>query len=137
MGFKSNFMHVLNYKERLANYISLKDEKFLNENDKIFVETASNILRNEKCIQLFTNDAALLYLLRKPSCTKFYFFYSIGSPKNQLDLVNNLNSKNYLIVNGTTDKWSPQISERYPILNETIQKYTNEIIVGDRIIKFN
>ena len=25
--------------------------------------------------------------------------------------------------------WSPQISERYPILNETIQKYTNEIIV--------
>ena len=136
IGFKSNFTHVLNYKDRLANYISLKDEKFLNENDKIFVETASNILRNEKCIQLFTNDAALLYLLRKPSCTKFYFFYSIGSPKNQLDLVNNLNSKNYLIVNGTTDKWSPQISERYPILNETIQKYTNEIIVGDRIIKF-
>ena len=40
--------------------------------DILFVDKASKMFKNEKCIQLFTNDAALLYLLKKPSCTRFY-----------------------------------------------------------------
>jgi len=89
---------------------------------KEFISGSANSLKKYQCIQLFTYDAAILYLLRKISYTKYYFVWSIGtidlpndlikklknveiiiannhnkipSPKNNLILVNNYINKNY------------------------------------------
>ena len=104
--FNTNYTKILSFKERFINYSELGDDKFLNETDILFVDKASKIFKNEKCIQLFTNDAALLYLLKKLSCTKHYYYWSIGSKKNQLDLISSSKDTRYIIVNGATDYWS-------------------------------
>ena len=69
------------FKSRLSEYVKIDDLEYLNDLDKQFVLEAREITRNEKCIQLFTNDVALLYLLKKPSCSKFYFTWSIKQRK--------------------------------------------------------
>ncbi len=117
-----DYKNIFNYKERFLNYVDLSDDKFLSQEDNIFIKKASNIIKNEECIQLFTNDAALLYLVKKPSCTKFYFFWSVGSEKNQQILIKNSKKIKYAISGGVTDKWSQPIEIKNPVLYDYIDK---------------
>ena len=55
-----------------------------------FVWHKETNLNNYDCIQLFTNDAALPYLFKKPNCSKYYFIYSLGSVEDQNDLIKNM-----------------------------------------------
>ena len=118
------------------NYLSLQDSSFLSEEDNLFVDTVSNIVKKEECINLFTNDAALLYLLKKPSCTKYYFVYSIGSIKNQENMINEMINANFVILNGKTDSWSVPLQIKYPLIYKHIDNnYNNYTKVGGRLLK--
>ncbi len=130
------FNNLKNYKQRFVKYINLEDSKFLNNEDLIFVNKSSKIFKDEKCIQLFTNDAALLYLLKKPSCSKFYFVFSIGSLKNQKVFINELKNANFIILNGRTDNWVLDLKIKYPIIINFIDKnYEDYKKIGNRLIK--
>ena len=123
---------------KIYDYIKFEDSKFLNNGDQLFIKQASKILKNEKCIQLFSNDSALLYLLKKPSCSKYYFFWSVWSEKNQKNLISELNSSNFIIAGGTTDNWSLPLSIKYPLLNNFLEdKYKDKIVIDNRTILFN
>ena len=74
IGTKSNFKNIITYNDRFLNYVKFEDSKFLNNGDQLFIKQASKILKNEKCIQLFSNDSALLYLLKKPVVQNIIFF---------------------------------------------------------------
>ncbi len=114
--------NIYNYKKRFINYISLNDKNFLSKKDADFINLASNIVKDEKCLQLFTNDAALLYLLKKPSCSKYYFIYSLGSSINQKKMIDEIKNTNIIISNGKTDNWDLPIKIKYPL----VDKYINE-----------
>ena len=115
--------------------MDLSDDKFLSQEDNIFIKNASSILKNEECIQLFTNDAALLYLFKKPSCTKFYFFWSVGSEKNQQILIKKSKKIKYAISGGVTGKWSQPIEIKNPVLYNYIDKNFQKINqIGNRKI---
>ena len=130
------FNNLKNYKQRFIKYIDLEDSNFLNDEDLIFVNESSKIFKDEKCIQLFTNDAALLYLLKKPSCSKFYFVFSIGSLKNQKVFINELKNANFIILNGRTDNWVLDLKIKYPnIINFIDKNYEDYKKIGDRLIK--
>ena len=138
IGTKSNFKNIITYNDRFLNYVKFEDSKFLNNGDQLFIKQASKILKNEKCIQLFSNDSALLYLLKKPSCSKYYFFWSVGSEKNQKNLLSELNSSNFIITGGTTDNWSLPLSIKYPLLNKFLEdKFKDKIIIEKRTIFYN
>jgi hypothetical protein len=131
------YSKIINYKARFINYISLKDENFLSKRDANFIKEASKFIKNEKCIQLYTNDAALLYLLKKPNCTKFYFVWSIGSKKNQLKMIEELKSTKYIIKNGITDNWGIPLKIKYPLLNEYINNnFTLKKKIDERVILY-
>ena len=117
-----NFSNIIDYKSRFINYINLKDDVFLSKSDKRFIKETSKLINNEKCIQLYTNDAALLYLLRKPNCTKFYFVWSIGSKKNQLMMISELQNTNFIITNGSTDNWGIPLNTKYPLIKAYIDQ---------------
>ena len=130
------FKKINNFKIRFKNYISLSDNNFLSEEDNLFVNTVSKIVQKEKCIQLFTNDAALLYLLKKPSCTKYYFVYSIGSIKNQKNMINEMKNTNLVILKGKTDNWTATLEAKYPLIYDYINRnYIDYKKVGGRLLK--
>mgnify|MGYP007063682253 FL=1 len=131
-----DFKKINNFKTRFNNYISLEDSNFLSEEDSLFVNTVSKIVEKEKCIQLFTNDAALLYLLKKPSCTKYYFVYSIGSIKNQKNMINEMKNTNLVILKGKTDNWTATLEAKYPLIYDYINRsYIDYKKVGGRLLK--
>jgi len=130
------FKKINNFKIRFKNYISLGDSNFLSEEDNLFVNTVSKIVEKEKCIQLFTNDAALLYLLKKPSCTKYYFVYSIGSIKNQKNMINEMKNTDLVILKGKTDNWTATLESKYPLIYDYInRRYIDYKKVGGRLLK--
>ena len=128
LSLNFNISNVYNFKSRLSEYVKIDDLEYLNDLDKQFVLEAREITRDEKCIQLFTNDVALLYLLKKPSCSKFYFSWSIGSLKNQKLFIDDLKNVNLVITNGSTDYWDIPLETKYPIIKAYIEEEFKKVI---------
>ena len=116
-----NFTNSINFFDRYAKYVSLTDDKFLKNEDVTFVKLHSKIFDNETCLQLFTNDAALNFLFKKPSCSRFYFTYTIGSKINQKKIISEIKDTNYILIGGETDNWSLPFKKKYPLLFEHIK----------------
>ena len=117
-----SYLNILSFNQRLQKFISLDDNNFISKNDKKFIELVSEYTISEKCIELFTNDAIFLYLLKKPNCSKFYFVYSIGTINNQKKKIKDLNNAKFIISNGKTDNWSTPISKKYTLISEFIDE---------------
>ena len=128
LSLNFNISNVYNFKSRLSEYVKIDDLEYLNDLDKQFVLEAREITRDEKCIQLFTNDVALLYLLKKQSCSKFYFSWSIGSLKNQKLFIDDLKNVNLVITNGSTDYWDIPLETKYPIIKAYIEEEFKKVI---------
>ena len=69
---------------------------------------------------MFTNEAAYLYLLKKPNCTKYYLVFSIGSPERQRDMIDRLKNVQIIITSEIDDKGHPKY--KLPL----VKKYINE-----------
>ena len=129
-----NFHNIYNFKSRLYNYVNLDDDKFLTFKDNNFIKNAEKILIDYDCIQIFSNDVLMLYLLRKPNCTKFYFPITIGSKKNQKYLIDKLKKVKIVLADKDTNEFSP--NKRLPLLQEYINQNYNKLYDEDNWIIF-
>ena len=135
--YNLNFTNTFTFKSRLLDYVKLDDSNFLSKEDQEFVSTAKDIVKNESCIQLFTNDVALYYLLKKPSCSKFYFIWGLGSKNNQNLFISDLHNVNVVIRNGFTDHWDIPLKIKYPIVDNYINNNFKTIVkTSSREIRF-
>ena len=96
--FEINPNNIYNYKGRFVNYIYLEDKNFLDKETINFIENSKKYIDNYKCIQNFTNDVALNYLLKKENCSKFYIVFSLGSKKTQNELIKDLGKTDIVIA---------------------------------------
>jgi len=118
---KINIFNILDYPERLRQYIYLNDDNFLSKEQNKFIRKVKPFLKNYKCVQLFTNDAALLYLLKKPNCSRYYFIYSLGSVNQQNDMIKEMRNTRFVIYSGQTDDWGFLPKEKLlPIIDNYI-----------------
>ena len=120
LNFNYSLENIKTYNSRIKNFAKLEDKNFLKENELELIEKISSELNDKNCIQLFSNDVALLYLLRKKSCSKFYFTWSIGTFENQRKVISELNQNNLIISGGPSYSWDLDIDEKLPILSEYI-----------------
>ena len=95
-----NFQNIISFKSRVKNYVSTSDEFFLAEHQKLLIKKYNNLTITDKCVQIFTYDAAIPYLLQKPSCNKYYFITSVGTKKDQNLFVNSIKNikPNFLLL---------------------------------------
>ena len=117
---KINIKNTIEYSKRLKQFVYLEDESFLTKNQNEFVNIIQPLTKKYKCLQLFTYDAALIYLLKIPNCSIYYFTYSLGSINEQNKLINTMKEINLIIYSGQTDNWgtSPQI--KLPLVDNYI-----------------
>ena len=129
--------NISSYQKRFENYINLKDYHFLKTEDKNFIKNSKKIIQNHNCVQLFTNEVLILYLLRKANCSKFYFPITIGSNENQKFLIEKLKNTQIIIADNDESNFSP--SFRLPLVKDYINKnYT--LVYNDKkwkILKIN
>tara|TARA_X000000950_G_scaffold232053_1_gene280871 strand:+ start:3218 stop:5023 length:1806 start_codon:yes stop_codon:yes gene_type:complete len=109
-----------NYINKLNKFIYKEDEFFLNKEESEFIKQIKPIVNSYDCIQLFTNDAAFNYLLRKKSCTKYYFVWSASPKKIQKEFINELSNTNFIIKGGTKSNWEIPLEKKLNLVNDYI-----------------
>ena len=120
LNLKIDLKNIYNYSDRFNEFVFLEDKKYLSDDQNYLVENIKPLLNKYDCIQLFTNDAALPYLFKKPNCSKYYFIYSLGSQKDQNDLIRNMSNTEVIIYSGQTDNWGISPQKKLTIVNNYI-----------------
>ena len=115
-----NLKNIITFNERFFKYVNLKDSHYLHNDDILFINKTKNIIKDYKCAQMFTNEAAYLYLLRKVNCTKYYFVFAIGSIADQKNLIKDLENVEIIITSESNDKGHPKY--RLPLVKDYIKE---------------
>ena len=97
----------------------------MNSKEKKFVNFIKPKLKNQKCINLFSNDAILYYALRKNSCTKFYFIWSASSKLNQQQLIKEMTNSDIIVSGGQKNDWDLPLQVKIEdVYNYIINNYS-------------
>ena len=127
LNFNVNLDNIKEYNKRFAQYKNIEDKKFLKIKEIELINKLTPLVKKYDCVQLFSNEVALLYLLRKKSCSKFYFIWSVGSDINQKKLVNDLKGNNLIIAGGESYNWDMSLSKKLPYAYQYIEKNYNPL----------
>ena len=100
-----NVKNIFSFTKRFNNYIYLSDNFFLLYDEINFINFIKPKLENQSCVQLFSNDVIFNYILRKNSCTKYYFVWSVASKSNQNRFIKELSNTNIIIAGGKKNNW--------------------------------
>ena len=120
--FEINPKNIKNYNSRFIEYINLNDREFLDKKEINFVNQAKTFLDEKNCVQLFSYDTALNYLLRKKSCTKYYLIWSIGSVEDQKKFINKLSNTEIIISGGEKFNWLTASEKKLFLVNTYIKE---------------
>ena len=116
-NIKVNTSNIIDYPKRIKDYVYLEDNLFLSDEQNEFVNKMKPLIKDYNCLQLFTNDAALPYLLKKPNCSRYYFVYSVGSVKDQKLMIEEIKETKLLIYRGQTDDWGYLPQKKLPLVD--------------------
>jgi len=99
-----NYSNILSFKERNINVVKKEDDFFL---EKKYIDLKNFVSKNYNltCVQLFSYDVILPYLLKKENCTKFNFLYVVSSNTIQNKMISELKEKmpNFIFFNKKYD----------------------------------
>ena len=118
--------NILQAPNKIKNLIYSSDNNFLTGNKfkyRGLINYYSKISSNENCIQIFTDEVALPYLMKKKTCTKYYQMW-IAAPKHlQEDFIKELKIKKPKLILYKSDIFSfNSISNRLKLTNSFISK---------------
>ena len=134
--FNLNFKNIISFESRVKNYVNLGDEFFLSENQNLLIKRYNDLTIKDECVLIFTYEAAIPYLLKKPSCNKYYYIWNIGNKKNQNLFIKSIENRkpNFILLGG--DYKNPitiglEPHERLPIIHNFIMEnyYLNENVL--------
>jgi hypothetical protein len=91
--FDINFKNVFLFTNKIDIYINQKDVNFLNKKQIELINYYKKISKNDSCIQGITNQAALPYLINKPSCTRYYTNWYLITNKHQNKFIEEIEEK--------------------------------------------
>ena len=77
----------------LKKFINFEQNEFIDNNYLNSINQISKYFVNENCIQAYTYDLAIYYILDKPSCSKFFNIWVIGSKNNQFKYIEEIIEK--------------------------------------------
>ena len=129
-----NFKNIFDYKNKYFNFINLKNEFYLDTGYLEFYKKLQIITKNDSCIQNFNYDPTIYYLLKKPSCTKFYKIFIIATKDDQISFIEELKkSKTDKLIVDTVNMntiYNPNL--RFKIISKYISlNYINHTDIND------
>ena len=85
--------NVKNFNKNFINYINLEDKNFLDQKTLELVTYYKKISEKDTCIQNFTFATGFPYLIKKPSCTKYYASWLASPISKQRDYIKKIKKK--------------------------------------------
>jgi hypothetical protein len=123
ISIKFNYLNIKNFKERYIVYINQTDDFFMNNDTKDLIDYLKVVSLDDKCVQNFTYELAIPYLLNKPSCTPYYSSFLAGSTSLQKDYIDILKKAEPNFIVYKSDKFiidGIEIQERLSSVNNYI-----------------
>ena len=119
-----NILNVLKFKNSINNLVQIKDESYLSNDYKNFLKYYKNLIKNEKCVMVFTNEAALSYFLKKPTCSKYYLRYTSTPEIIQKELIEDIKEKtpNFIIYKSEIDIYHDSNKQRLYLVDNYIKR---------------
>ena len=68
----SGLFNIFNPNKNFQMITKIDDKKFLKNDYYEFIKIYKDLIKDENCVQQFTDDNAIPYLVEKPTCTKYY-----------------------------------------------------------------
>ncbi len=127
--FYINFENIINFKSRYVKTIFAEDSQFSASQRNKMIASIENELRNEECIQNFTIDLIVPYLIKKPTCTKFFSSWIVSGYNNEKKYIKKLKEKKVKYVLYS----SPYAAPLDGVKAETRLKYVNEFLTKNYI----
>jgi hypothetical protein len=135
--FNTNFIKNINFffNKDYKQYFSIEDDFFLDNETNEFIKFYSKIASNDRCIQNFTDDLILNFLLKKPSCTKYFSSVFAVTSELQEDYVRELIAANPQYIIYKSEKF--KIDNKHPaqklkiINNFILSNYKQHTLIND------
>ena len=130
----SSYENISNFKNRYDHYIKINDYSYLNKVEIKLVDKLKFLTKNESCFQVFTYESAFSYFLNKKSCTIFPHIMNLGSKKNQILFIKQIDQKKpkFILTEGTYQNignmkgryniFELTPKDRFPYINDYIKK---------------
>ncbi len=87
--------NIINFKVNIESLTQRKDDNYLSTKKLNFINEFKQLSKNDNCVQVLTSDVSIPYLLKKPSCTQFYF-------------------PSHIITGWTEEKFINQLEDNFP-----------------------
>ena len=124
-----NFNNIINFKTRFDKSISAMDTQYMSPERENIVNLLNEEMVDEKCIQNFTNDTVMPYLMKKPTCTKYFSSWLASGLNIEKNYIDELKNKKVKYILYSSPMWSVddiKTKDRLKYVNEFIlDNYTN------------
>ena len=140
-----NYSNIKNIKNRYLKFVQLNDDHFMHKDTINLINYMNKIAVQDKCVENFTHDHALPYLLKKKTCTTYYASLLAAPDVLQKDYIIQLKKAkpNYIIYKSERYLFDNfEIYERlklvsnYINLNYNFHKKINDYVIY-KIIEVN
>ena len=103
--------NINNFSKNVKFFVSADDNYFLTEKNQDYVKLKSyynSLISNNECVQIFTDETILPYLLKKQTCSKYFIYHILNNNRLQSKLINDLYQKKpkYILVQSDIYKLS-------------------------------
>ena len=128
---KFNYKNIKDIKNRYINFVQLNDNYFMDKDVINLINYMNKNSANDHCVQNFTNNHAIPYLLKKRSCTPYYASILASPNILQKDYILKLKENNPEYIIYMSEKYTfdnIKVNERLKLVNAYInQNYSFHI----------
>ena len=102
--------------------IKSEDNKFLSKEYINFIDYYKKLTERDKCVTVFTNEVAVPYFLKKPTCSKYYLMYTASPKEIQKNMIQDIIDKkpSFIIYKSDLDIYQDKEIQRLELVNNYI-----------------
>ena len=105
----------------IKELINLEDKNYLSKDYQEFIQYYGDISNTDNCVTIFTNEIAIYYFLKKPSCSKYYNMWTATPNQIQSKMIKDFKSNRPKFILYESEKDIFKISqERLLLVNAFI-----------------
>ncbi len=123
---KANPANLISFPKRMADFVTTNDLDFVNTERRAGIVRLREIFNDQKCIVNLTSEAAMPYLLSKPSCGRIYISYFASAEPVRNDFLTTIvkTSPKYILY--SSKSWTQNLDnitndQRFPAVIKYVQ----------------
>jgi hypothetical protein len=117
-----NFKNIFNFKHSVNKLIKSEDSNFLSKEYINLIVYYNKLIEKDKCVTIFTNETAIPYFLKKPTCSRYYLKYTASPKVIQKNMVQDIIDKkpSFIIYKSDLDIYHDKENQRLELVNKYI-----------------